>query len=249
MTGHHWVQVFISHKHQMIFVRQPKSSSSAILVALEKTFADRMSKRPVFDLVSYVDDVTWMSYFVFTWVRNPFTRALSAFKMMNGRHLFQRHGVYGELVGDRCNVTLAEFAANSNSLRTACAHRGCCAYIPKRNIWVPWFIDQHINDQAHCTFTPFGESMVDFVGRTEEIDNDWAEFIAQVNRRNYANFKPKAVNVRNARGSTVKHMAEHSCDLSKVQEMLTPDVMSAITWQYASDFKYFRFLPHPAAEA
>ena len=236
------MQLFISHLHKMIYIRQPKSSSTAILAALEATFPGEHGAK-AFTTVDSIEDHVWREYFVFTWVRNPFTRAISAFDMMNSLFLYERQGEYGDDVGEQCHMTLAEFAKNSNSLRYICPERGCCVYIPEYERWLPWFIDQHINDQAHCTFTVAGESMVDFIGRSEEIVIDWAELIAEVNRRSYADFRVTEISNPNGHGLAENKGVQHACVSDETLNMLDPEVMSAIAMQYASDFHKFKFLP------
>ena len=238
----HWVQLYISRLYKIIYIRQPKSSSTTILAALQATFPGR-SGRKAFVSTASIEDHIWREYFVFTWVRNPFTRAISAFDMMNTLFLYERQGEFGEDVGEHCHITLAEYAENSNNMRTICPAKGCCPYIPEYNRWVPWFIDQHINDQAHCTFTPSGESMVDFIGRSEEMETDWAEFMAVVNSKRNTDFKPAELNNANGHGSAENKGVQHACATSETKEMLGPEVMRAIAMQYASDLHLFKFLP------
>jgi hypothetical protein len=82
------VQVWVSDKFKFIYVRQPKSSSSAVMFAISQQLCEgrvcsRDELRPAFTL----EEIPWDKYFVFTFVRNPWTRILSAYHMFNDKHL------------------------------------------------------------------------------------------------------------------------------------------------------------------
>ena len=81
--------------------------------------------------------------------------------------------------GERCGLPFEEFTVNSHSMRSICERQGCCAYVARRARYIPSFVDVHVSDQAHCVFLAAGQSMVDFVGATETIEDDWM----QVRRR------------------------------------------------------------------
>ena len=82
----------MSKKWKFIFIRQPKSSSTAIMVAIKtqlcglppSTTGDNDSCQPdEFAAAESITDDMWRDYFVFTVVRNPWTRMLSAHTMFN----------------------------------------------------------------------------------------------------------------------------------------------------------------------
>jgi hypothetical protein len=70
-------------------------------------------------------------------------------------------------------VNFSAFAEDTNLMRRLCAAENCCPYIEAQNRWVPHFLDVHIADQAHCMFLPDGSSLVDFIGASETLDEDW----------------------------------------------------------------------------
>lgn len=109
----------------------------------------------------------------FTFVRNPWTRVLSAYDMMTKHFLRRRSGSKGKEMGEKCGLTLSSFTQDTNNMRKLCPREDCCTWIPPTVGFVPAFIDLHINDQAHCVFLSDGRSLVDFVGRTEHIDQVW----------------------------------------------------------------------------
>lgn len=87
------MQVYVSDEWHFIYVRNPKSSSTALLKAISEQLCNGECSDAQLSLRSMVDVIApiWESYFVFTVVRNPWTRALSAYTMFNNHFLF-RHG-------------------------------------------------------------------------------------------------------------------------------------------------------------
>lgn len=70
---------------KFIYLRQPKSSSSAVIGSIKtqlcKGICGHKDLYPEKDMVAL--SKLWDSYFVFTVVRNPWTRALSAYTMFS----------------------------------------------------------------------------------------------------------------------------------------------------------------------
>lgn len=77
------VQVYVSETWKFIFVRNPKSSSTAIIAAIKNQLCNRSCSDEQFRQVRVMQQLTakWDSYFVFTVVRNPWLRGLSAYGM------------------------------------------------------------------------------------------------------------------------------------------------------------------------
>lgn len=96
--------------------------------------------------------------------------------------LQQQHGSYlcrrtssqdGIVPGEKCGLPFKEFTRNTHELRRLCSSEDCCAYVREREKWHPQFVDVHITDQSSCTFLPDGESLVDYIGTTETLNDDW----------------------------------------------------------------------------
>lgn len=217
-------QVFVSHKFRFVFVRQPKSASTAIMKAIKETFCkqDECSEHELLQ-VPKLSDKTWASYFTFTWVRNPWTRSMSAYRMMNKWFLRSRDSM------ERCNVSLADYEADVNRLRLACETQGCCPYA---DAWMPWFVDQHINDQSGCSHV-VGDSVVDFVGRAESIQLDWESVVRHINHRLDINLEPSQVVNPNGQGDPMNGGVETLCS------NMTDSTIRSIGSQYAYDVLYF----------
>lgn len=84
-------QVYVSDAWKFIYIRQPKASSSTMLHAIRSQLCGGTCKPPFFyqehDKTKLLPK--WESYFVFTIVRNPWTRALSAYSMFNRGFLYK----------------------------------------------------------------------------------------------------------------------------------------------------------------
>jgi Sulfotransferase family len=109
------VQVYISDKWKFIYVRQPKSSSTAVLHAIKKQLCGLADgngdcRTEDFRQISDLEEHKWRSYFVFTFVRNPWLRVLSAHKMFS--LIFLR----------RCGIATAR-AQSRQALNFACYRR------------------------------------------------------------------------------------------------------------------------------
>ena len=85
----------ISRKWRFIYVRQPKSSSTAVIAAIKSQLCgvaegsvDECAEDE-FALAAHISEDEWRNFFVFTVVRNPWTRLLSAHTMFNTHFLFK----------------------------------------------------------------------------------------------------------------------------------------------------------------
>lgn len=81
----------MSDTWRFIYIRQPKASSSSMLQAIRSQLCGGTCRPPFFyqEHTKALFEAKWESYFVFTIVRNPWTRALSAYSMFNRGVLFK----------------------------------------------------------------------------------------------------------------------------------------------------------------
>lgn len=226
-------QVIVSDAHKFLYVRQPKSASTAVTNAIKDTFCGTPAhcsheEFRVTDSHSVPDDL-WQNYFVFTVVRNPWTRSASAFTMMNTHFLYNRDN------GLQCKVPFHKFVKDVAHMKDACWSRNCCPYIPGTG-WVPWFLDQHLNDQVGCIFSANGESMVDFIGRSETIAQDWIDIVAHINRVTGTNVTASAITNPNGRNNLI----EHACHSPAPR--LYKGMVGALAKQYAADVLMLGYL-------
>ncbi|KAI7843497.1 hypothetical protein COHA_002740 [Chlorella ohadii] len=110
----------------------------------------------------------WSSYSVFTFVRHPLRRAFSQYAFMSAA-----------LASDEgCYVPWRDFCRDPFLLGDACVKRPhCCT---RFNIPDQYF---HLLPQASCLLTERGQLAVDFVGRVESFEEDFAALLAFLNAR------------------------------------------------------------------
>lgn len=140
-------------------------------------------------------------------------------------------------------MAFADFARDTNKMRELCGADHCCAYNPAAKKWQPSFVDEHVNAQAHCMFLPDGSSMVDFVGRSEHVDEDWAELLQHIGRRSGRQVTARPVKRVNAgRGATSAGGAGAAC-AAQLRPELNETTMRGIAEQYARDVLDLCYLP------
>ena len=126
-----------------------------------------------------------------------------------------------------------------------CEDARCCVYIPKQDKWPPDFAGMHITDQAQAVFAPDGRSMVDYIGRTEHLQQDWEEIVAEINRRSGANFKAAQLENENPTTEIVDGADESvpPCMLGTYAKMYSNSaLLRNVMVQYAADVERFGYL-------
>jgi hypothetical protein len=156
--------------------------------------------------------------------------------------VFRRSGPDGSEPGDKCGTSFLSFSENSNVLRELCPTDECCTYIKKQDRWIPHFVDQHINDQSHCVFLPGGESLVDFVGSTERIQEDWPLVVEEINRRMGTEFTVGHVGNPNGHGNQTAGGIETVCENSLVKSYFNETTIFNIAIQYAMDIVRYGYM-------
>jgi hypothetical protein len=131
---------------------------------------------------------------------------------------------------------------NSNSIRELCSQQNCCSYISAAMRFNPGFPDEHVADQAHCIFLPGGESVVDYIGSTETIEQDWLKIVGEINRYSGSNFVPQPLKNPNGRGSKGHGSIETWCMDAAVIANLNETTSRNIARQYAMDVLLFGYL-------
>lgn len=234
-------QVFVSHKYKFIYIRTPKSASSAILIAMRKDVCG--GRECTSEELSKVDpkgeplsNEIWADYFVFTIIRNPWSRMISAFNFLTKRHLMLRPGQSQLAPTKPCAGSFELFSQDSNHLRSICPKERCCAYVQGHG-FVPAFVDEHINDQSHCVFLSNGDATVDFVARAERLNEDWPVILQHINRRAGSSLQSAGVAVQNRSGP-------NACEeMSGVLDNFSEAEMHGIASQYAMDMMRYGYLP------
>jgi hypothetical protein len=156
----------ISHKHKVVFVHIPKTGGTSIESALGILGIDNKgSSKPNKDIlfgkykgkalqhlsIREIKKIknTPSDYFTFSFVRNPYDRIVSEF--------FWRRQTIGII---NKNMTFKEFLFK--------------IVIPKRERMLSYDLrDDHFYDQLDFLTDENGEIIVDFIGRFENLENDF----------------------------------------------------------------------------
>ena len=127
-------------------------------------------------------------------------------------------------------------------MRELCPQEKCCSWVSGVGQFVPHFVDLHINDQSHCVFLPSGESLVDFVGATASIDEDWTTIVGEINDRVGTRFVPVAVTNPNGHGKPGQGNVENSCTDPEIMANFNETTLYNIASQYAMDVLRYGYL-------
>ena len=166
---------------------------------------------------------------------------ISSYNMMCDRHLRIRDAQGNP--GERCNIEFDKFARNPHAIVDACSKHDCCPWHKER--WNDHFIPGHINAQSHVVFTSTGQSMVDFIGRTENMQEDWAEFLHVLNAHAGTQFVPRKMREAYPTHNNAGRYVE--C-LGRPVRFVDEASVRHIGMQFAMDVKAFGFtLPVPGA--
>jgi hypothetical protein len=151
--------------------------------------------------------------------------------------LCRQGGPLGLEPGNECYVHFADYAVNSRVLVQGCDTRDCCPYVQAFKMFAPQFTLQHLNDQSHCVFLPGGESLVDFVGATESVEEDWARVVQEINNRMGTTFVPGIMGRHNVGQGDA---GQTSC--ASAMKFLNETSISNIAWQYSMDIVRFGYM-------
>lgn len=143
-----------------LFVHIPKAAGTSLLDAL---YDHKVVGHPLLIEYFLVDPERYRRYWKFTVTRNPFDRLVSAF------HYAKRGG------------------GNSGTKKWAEQHLGNCAnfaefieHISDSSVRAPIFMQQFFRPQNHFLRGPSGEIELDFIGKMEDLDRDYATIRTKV---------------------------------------------------------------------
>lgn len=138
-------------KHRCIFVHIPKAAGVSVSKKLFGCLGG--GHPPLADYAHVFSPVEFKDYFKFTFVRNPWDRLLSAY-------VFLAKGGFNGKDAEWAKRNLAPYANFQDFVR---------GWVNEKNIWTK----QHFYPQSYFV-TLDGQLAVDFVGRFENIDEDFA---------------------------------------------------------------------------
>lgn len=108
----------------------------------------------------------WKEYVVFSFARNPYTRFASSYKYIDG------------FLKGRCERPTFNQVCKNTFLQADSVRKSNCG--PEYTMWHHL---HHMMEQSSCLFTRDGKPVVDFLGRTEHLTEDYQTIAREVNRR------------------------------------------------------------------
>lgn len=149
---------------ECIFVHIPKAAGISINMALFENYGGGHKSAQIYKRI--FGPIVFKKYYKFTFVRNPYSRLLSAYKFLKkgGFHLNDKETVWAE-------ENLSEFSSFDE------------------------FVRKWLNEESKWSYTHFKPQyiyvcdnnynlMMDFVGRFENLDNDFDKVCQQLNIKN-----------------------------------------------------------------
>lgn len=204
----------ISHKDKFIFIHIPKSAGKSIkgFFGIPFDFNDykvpiRYIEKPYRHrpITEYMIYPQFKEYFKFAFVRNPYYRLVSAFTYLNKGGINKFDKAYREQNLIKYNNDFKKFVMDIKS------HLNHVHFKPQVN----WLTDQN------------GTNMMDFIGRHENIDND---FKYVLNRLKLPTKRLKTSNVSNPKHSIPVYDSE---------------MIEIVTNVYRRDFEKFNYSKEP----
>ncbi|KAI3432868.1 hypothetical protein D9Q98_010451 [Chlorella vulgaris] len=181
--------------------------------------------------VMHVMDV-WHEYFVFGFGRNVLTRSISQYHYLT------------TFMNPECIPSWLEYCQDPYVLGDICEARRdkCCD-----SVATPVHQYLHVHPQANCLMTQQGKTAVDWIGRVEHFDDDFAELVSILNARpgvpslppvqpvkaNY-NASPCDAHHRKLRWQ-LRNGTENPCDKMELYQGQHSHCYTSITKFYADD--------------
>ena len=102
--------------------------------------------------------------------------------------------------------------------------------------FVDKFVNVHVASQAHTIFTPAGDAVMDFIGRTEELEADWHEIMRQIRLRSGAATLTVAPIGRKSVRDAAELKRRRACTLSAAARA-NENTATDLALQYAIDLR------------
>lgn len=241
-------QVFVNHLYKVVYLRHAKTASSSLLCHFSGCRAPPgaeaagtaqldTSFQPLEMLSEEAIEQLWRDYFVVTFVRNPYQRVVSSYRMM-ARQLARDGALAASFSWPRFSADPAAFADD-------------CEADPRCQTKGREFVYTHINPQQPCVVSANGGWAADFIGRVEHLDEDLAAVLAELEKRRPAAAPPikplqqslENVNGRPCNETGVKHTVAREQYCEPVQYYTGQHAASflAIQQQYGADIQAFKF--------
>ncbi|EFN58881.1 hypothetical protein CHLNCDRAFT_140783 [Chlorella variabilis] len=262
-------QVFVNHLYRVIYLRHAKTASSSLLCHFsgcreEKAGGGSGKADTSFQHLKLAPgqelEALWRDYLVVTFVRNPYQRAVSAYKMMARQGDPRRAADNGTADnGTADNGTAAyswdNFCADPAGFADECLADPVCRKKGRE------FVYAHIEPQQPCVVSANGGWAVDFIGRVEHMDEDLGAVLRELERRRPQDAPPikqldhslENVNGRgcNETGEGRPHPVakEQYCNPAEYYSGRHAACFAAVQRHYAGDVAMLQFGPQDEARA
>lgn len=164
---------YVNKEKKLVYMQTPKAACSSItanMYDMEETDAHIVHRKAFYGRDKRLLLPIWMraqsnnkykNYFKFTFVRNPFERLVSCYK--NKYHTDKKY------IGS----TLTHMTFDIYMLGYLKKDEGFCEFAKKMSKIPQVLANAHFASQAYRIFDKDGVSRLDFVGKLENISNDW----------------------------------------------------------------------------
>lgn len=168
-----WIDPYqeFHYEHQAIFIHIPKTAGTSICYTL---FDEEVSHSPVLNYKAQ-DEKKFKNYFKFTFIRNPWDRLVSAYS-------FLKQGGMDEADKIWANENLSEFDS----------FRSFVLALKKSNFKAKILKWNHFKPQYLFLLNENGKIEVDFIGRYENLNEDYEKIRMKLGKKNKLNFLNKS---------------------------------------------------------
>lgn len=166
-----------NHKYKVAYIRIQKTGSTTITQRFTQCGKPGADPDTCLELLDASTNATlaatlWRSYFVFTALRNPYSRFVSMYNFLTPGAA--ERPAECEPLG----YTWDAFCTDPDSIGTHCpAHQDCC----RGTVFGEVMYYRHIQQQSRCLATVDGTWAVDYLLRMEELTQDFKDMVAHVN--------------------------------------------------------------------
>ncbi|KAI3432395.1 hypothetical protein D9Q98_003951 [Chlorella vulgaris] len=178
-----YCRVLVNHAYRTLYLKAPKTGSTSLLTLMGTCTGAATDKATCFEPLKPLKskeqyEALYRDYFVFTVVRNPWTRAVSSYRML-ARYT---SNTCADIVGGWNRV-----CADLNHLGRLHNRHPECTLSKQQG---EGFAMHHLIPQAPCLVTEGGEWAADYVVRMESMQEDMGEVLQQMEKRRAADAPP-----------------------------------------------------------
>lgn len=171
----------ISHKHKCIFLHIPKAAGTSIERFLRNTDLDIPAKVPRKRGFShFLND--YLDYYVFSFVRNPYDRLVSAWKW--GQLKFEKEGDLPFYNKERA-VSFEEYVSLTTDLDYRKDHKNLWSEYDEYHTLPQFEFFPQLNGGHYFTDKINPDFTCDFIGRFEDLNKDFKKVCKDLNMLEY----------------------------------------------------------------